>query len=343
MKRITSLLVIIISILSFYSANIPPFTASAEKPVSEVLAALGDEPVDHQPDLTMPGVSAEKGKELALYGITAKPGGGKTGKQSKHFVCTSCHNMVKEDPDLSVSDPQARLMYAQENGIPFLQGTALYGAVNRTAFYNDDYEKKYGELVKPARNNLREAIQLCAIECSQGRKLVPWEMESVLAYLWTLELKMEDLNLTDQEYAKINGAIQQGRGEEKMIELIKSHYLKGSPATFVDPPKSRVEGYPEVKGNPDNGKRVYESSCLHCHENSRYSYYRLDDETLTFKHLNKHIAKYTRYSLYQVGRYGTSPMNGKKAYMPHYTLERMSNQQMEDLRAYIEMRAGSQQ
>ena len=93
------------------------------------------------------------------------------GKQSKHFVCTSCHNIQKEDPDLSIADPQARLEYARDMELPYLPGTTLYGAVNRTSFYNGDYEKKYGDLVKPARNNLREAIQLCAVECSQGRAL----------------------------------------------------------------------------------------------------------------------------------------------------------------------------
>jgi hypothetical protein len=32
-------------------------------------------------------------------------------------------------------------------------------------------------------------------------------------------------------------------------------------------------------------------------------------------------------------------MNGKKAYMPQYTQEKMSDQMMEDLRSYIEQRA----
>ena len=44
---------------------------------------------------------------------------------------------------------------------------------------------------------------------------------------------------------------------------------------------------------------------------------------------------YDQRSIYHVNRYGTKPMGGKKAYMPHYTLEKMSNQQLEDLRAYI--------
>jgi len=305
--------------------------------VDDILKKLGDNSIKHQANL-IKGASAKIGEDLALRGIAKKPSGGKTKIQSKHFVCTSCHNTVKDEPDLRVTDPQARLMYAKENGLPFLQGSTLYGIVNRSNFYNGDYDKKYGDLVKPALNNIREAIQLCAVECAQGRKLKSWETESVLAWLWTLELKMEDLNLTENDYSQINDAVN-GKGDKvKAIELIKSYYQSGSPATFITPPTDRKKGY-GLTGDPENGKLIYELSCQHCHQNKRYSYYNLDDSKLTFKHLNKHMARYTRYSLYQVGRYGTSPMNGKKAYMPQYTQEKMSDQMMEDLRAYIEKRA----
>lgn len=311
----------------------------ANKPVAEVLEELGDEPVEHQVDTAIAGVSVERGRSLVLTGFADKPGGGRLSKQSKQFVCTSCHNVQKEDPDLSVADPQARLLYAQKMGMPFLQGTALYGAVNRTSFYNGDYEKKYGSLVAPARNNLREAIQLCAVECSQGRALKPWELESVLAYLWTIGLEMKDLGLSDKEYKQVNTALAIRKNKEAAVELIKSHYLQASPATFVEPPKDRREGYENIEGDAANGQRVYELSCLHCHEKERYSFFKLDHAKTTFQYLKKHFPQYTRYSVYQVARYGTSPIPGKKAYMPNYTLEKMSHQQLEDLRAYVEQMA----
>jgi len=56
---------------------------------------------------------------------------------------------------------------------------------------------------------------------------------------------------------------------------------------------------------------------------------------MTFRFLEKHLFVYDRYSIYQVVRWGTSPLTGKKAYMPQYTAEKMSVQQLEDLRAYI--------
>ena len=122
------------------------------------------------------------------------------------------------------------------------------------------------------------------------------------------------------------------------MKLLKSKYLVASPATFVKPPEDRKEGYEGIEGNAENGKLVYELSCLHCHENGRYAFFVLDDSKESFKYLKKHIGRYSHASLYQVARYGTSPLNGKRTYMPKYMEEKLSNQQLEDLREYIEWR-----
>ena len=326
-------------IIPFLVVTTEKASVTAEMPVAEVLKQLGDKSITHQPNMGLKGVSAENGKKLFLEGISKNANGKKSKKQSKHFVCTSCHNIVQEDPNLSVSDPQARLEYAQEKNIPFLQGTTMYGAVNRTSFYNGDYYKKYGDLVDKARNDIREAIQLCAVECAQGRPLKHWEIESVLAYLWTLEMKMEDLDLAAVDFQTIKTAVDNGTNQAAAISLLKSKYLQSSPATFIAPPDDRKAGAPNLTGNPDNGKLVYDLSCKHCHEGERYSFFKLDDSQLSLSHLNKHFSKYSRYSTYQVSRWGTSPVPGKKAYMPQYTKERMSIQQLEDLRAYVRQEA----
>lgn len=306
--------------------------------VNTTLKKLDGNAVKHYPDLSIKGASSIVGENLVLNGFSENIKGKTLPKQSKHFVCTSCHNIEKEDPDLSVADPQARLIYTAKKGLPFLQGTTLYGAVNRTSFYNGDYDKKYGDLVKPARNNIREAIQLCAVECAQGRKLKPWELESVLAYLWTLELRLSDLDLSEEELVNISDAINGKVDKAAAAQLVESKFLKASPATFVTPPEDRKAGYPK-QGNPKNGALIYENSCLHCHGESRYSYYALDHSKFSVRHLEKHFDRYSRYSVYQVARYGTPPTYGKRAYMPQYTLEKMSNQQLEDLKAYIKERS----
>lgn len=322
-------------LISFASKE-PQLDITPDTSVDKVLEMLGDTPSPNKPKKGIKGVSVENGRKLVLEGISTDPSGKRTSKQSKHFVCTTCHNVKREDPDLRVSDPQARLEYVTKNGMPLLQGTALYGVVNRTSFYNDDYYKKYGTLVEKAQNDIREAIQLCAIECSQGRPLYDWEMESVLTYLWTIDLKVKDLILSEEEIQMIETAVDDKVKKDDAIELIRSRYLSASPATFADAPKDRKAGYPGLKGDPENGKMVYEAACLHCHEKKRYSMFNLDDSEFSLDHLAKNFPKYTRYSTYKVSRYGTKPMAGKRSYMPQYTLEKMSHQQLEDLRAYVE-------
>ena len=89
-------------------------------------------------------------------------------------------------------------------------------------------------------------------------------------------------------------------------------------------------------GNADNGRLIYENGCLHCHYQGRYSFLHLDKSRLSFKHLRKTMTKFGRHSIYQVIRWGVPSKSGKPSYMPQYTQEKMSDQQLADLRAYIE-------
>jgi len=340
MKKAISILVGVCCFLLFsnlsWKGSQP--VVNGEMAVSDLLVQLGDPAAPHLPNLEVEGVSVERGRDIVLQGWTESPLGGKSPRVSKHFVCTSCHNIERDEPDLSRVDPMARLKYVNEKGLPFLQGSALYGIVDRRSFYNGDYKKKYGDLVDPARHNLREAIQLCATECSQGRHLDDWELESVLAYFWTLDLKLDDLNLSEKDFQKINRAVSDGESKDAVKQLVKHRYMDGFPATFIDPPADRKAGFSNV-GNPETGEMIYESSCLHCHENKRYSFFNLDNSYYSFEYLKKYIPTYSRYSIYNVVRFGTSPKPGKKAYMPHYTKEKMTQQMLEDLRVFIEQKA----
>ena len=331
------ILLLLIAFFSFALADFsePPVDVNEDTSVAEVLEMLGDDPLPHIPDTSLEGVSVEKGRRLVTQGALSGPGG----LVSRHFVCTSCHNIERDEPTLTFDNPQLRLEYVSDKGLPFLPGSSLYGVVNRTSFYNGDYEEKYGDLVKPARNNLRAAIQLCAIECSQGRPLEDAEMESVLSYLWSIGLKIKDLGLSTSELEQIKQALEGAGDTAAAIELINSQYAIAAPATFVKPPDDRRAGYEVTEKDPANGKLIYELSCLHCHENKRYAFFRLDESTFSHQYLEKHIPRYTRYSIYQVIRWGTSPIPGKRSYMPNYTAEKLSHQMVEDLRAYIALRA----
>jgi len=334
-KSLFVAVMIVATAIGFQSAAKSAEPLDKEARLYKTLAQIGYRSVDHLPDLTIKGVSAKVGEDLLKYGFSDR-GDMKVKRQSRHFVCTSCHNVEREDPDLSISDPEARLDYVHHKGLPFLPATTLYGAVNRKEFYNDDYIKKYGELVKPARHDIREAIKLCAVECAQGRELKEWEVESILAYLWTIDLKLGDLNMTTAEEETVANALS-GEGEEiEAIQILESKYLKQSPAHFLTPPARDNKSFNTI-GDPQNGRLVYENSCQHCHYQNKYSYLNLDESSMTFDFLNNKADTYSRYSMYQVIRYGTYSKGGKSSYMPRFPKEKMSNQQMEDLRAYIKV------
>lgn len=321
-------------LVSWNDFDRPLLDVTEETPVQEILEQLTNTP---SPNAINPDIlsSAEQGKELVHQGYTSKNTWGKTRKQSKHFVCTSCHNVTKEFENTTENDPQKRLDYAVEHDLPFLQGSTFYGIVNRTSFYNGDYFKKYGDLVVDARHDIRKSIQLCATECAQGRALADWEIESILKYFWTLQYRVKDIKLNEESKDLVSNAMKGMASKERAADEIKAHYLDYSPASFVEPPVPRKGGREGYQGDPKNGEHIYNLSCLHCHKDQRYSFFNLDNTRLSYRQLARNLKKYNHLSMYQVVRYGTPPVYGKKAYMPHYSLEKMSHQQMEDLRAFV--------
>ena len=311
---------------------------NGDTPLLEVQLALGEQAPQHY--IKIDSQLARKGEEIVRFGRTSGPNGKRTRYVSKYYACTSCHNLEIEDPDLRVSDPAARLSYAKDSGLPFLQGTTFKGIVNRETWYNDDYVKKYGdEKIEIAHKDLRESIQLCAIECSQGRSMEDWEIEAVLAYYWTLQFTLDDLQLDADDLQKLNTLAHDPNNHPDLRTWLRSFYNNKSPAHFYDAPPDKRTGYEGLVGNAQLGKDIYELSCLHCHKAEGVSHYILDHSKFSFRHLQKMIDKDSHFSLYQIIAYGTYAIPGHRPYMPHYPEERMSKQQVEDLRAYVEQMA----
>ena len=301
-----------------------------ETPLSEVMVSLGEEKPLHYRDIKDEQL-IQRGYELITKGRTTDPNGKKSNIISKHFMCTDCHNIQREDPDLRVSDPEKRLDYAIKNEIPFLQGTTLWGIVNRRSWYNDDYIKKYGDLVLPTNDTLVNAIQLCTDVCSQGRRVDDWEIDAMLAYFYSIQITLGDLNLSEEELSELNST--QGKSQEK-IDFLRTKYLTYSPATFLEPRYGDDRNYGE-KGNPENGKEIFNRSCMHCHHGNGVTNMTLHNDKLDFRFLERHMSSNSNKSIYVISRRGTYAKPSYKPYMPLYTLERMSEQQLEDLAAYI--------
>lgn len=314
----------------------PVDTWNEQTPVYEVLQFLGDAAPAHAMQTTPEQI--KMGEELVKLGRTTKPGGGTSKYISLYNNCTHCHNIGREDPDLRLSNPETRLDYVIKNGGAFLQGTTFHGIVNRESWYNDDYVLKYGDLVKPANQSLREAIQLCARECSSGRYLEQWEEDAIVAYYWSLQLKMGELDLTADNWEQLKREAIDPNRHEFLRNGLKTFYKTKSPADFVDPPHDKAKGY-DFTGNAENGQKIWEYGCLTCHREHGISQMVLDNSVMTARKFTRNFDKDKNWSLYEILRHGTHAKPGHRQYMPHYTLERMSHQQVEDLRAFLEQRA----
>jgi cytochrome c553 len=273
---------------------------------------------------------AEMGRQLILNGKAKK------GKLiSIHFKCIDCHNLVKETKEPNDLSPESRLHYAKENNLNFLPASTLWGIYNRKSWYNDDYIKKYGDLIKNAKDSLQNAVQVCAKYCSSGRFLENWEVEAIMHYFKQNELKVKDLSLSAIDKKNILFWQKLDVDEKKeLLNNIESAYTIAFPATFLPTMPRENRKYGEG-ASAENGKELFKRSCLSCHENKRVTYLNLIPDKLSAKYLLKNLDGYTDKNLYQVIRWGTYQKAGRKQYMPHYTKEKMSDQQIEDLVAYL--------
>lgn len=321
-----------------FSASIilRPAPYDPQTSVSSVLMSLGEDAPEHYRG-TVNMEELSKGKDLIQLGGPYKDGKLEY-RISQHYICVDCHNILPESKFAEDNDPASRLEYAKEFNQPYLPGSTLYGITNRTSWFNGDHEKKYGkELIGPARNNLINAIQLCSKECSVGRTLTPEEMESVLHFLNAIDLKMKDLNLSDEELAQISATGQSSEQKAENIKLIRSKFLQGYPANFEEaiPVPDRKMG---EEGNLENGKFIYEKSCLHCHGEGKVTkktVFGNGDGQKNFDWLVKYFKKSNGGSVYWISRHGTSSSSRTPEYMPIYSKEKLSDAQIEDLAAYI--------
>ncbi len=208
--------------------------------------------------------------------------------------------------------------------------------MNRTTWYNGDYLKKY-EDAATANNNLVNAIQLCATQCAMGRELDHWELQAVLEYFWSLELTLEDLNLSQSDWTMLKRTFLQSNQNESLISWLKGMYLPASPATFSTPSKPIIELDRHLP-NIENGKAIYVLSCLSCHQADRATSLTLANSAVSYRLMSDHTDYDADFSVYKAIRSGIKASPGK-GYMPNFSIQRMSNNQMRDLRAFINYQA----
>lgn len=334
--KVLALLSTLIITIAFSEA--PSFEITESTPVWDVMTKLGKVNVNRlDPDKKG---SAQKGQELVMQGFTTNLKGKRTPRTSPKKTCNACHTIQAEHPNPFVINPQSRLEYADSMGIPFLPGAPFQGIVNRVSFFNDDYQTIFTHedrlLVKTGHRDIRKAIQACNKLYAEGRKLEYWELESILAFFWTMELKMGDLELPQEEITMIEQAIETNKDNARAVNTMRRYYREIYPATLVEPiPLAERKKISPVLNSFSNGKRLYQRSCLHCHANKRYSDYKLDKKQKTFAFLKKHFDEENSYhSIYAAMRYSPGHKS-EKCNAPHFTGERLSDQQIQDLRFFI--------
>jgi mono/diheme cytochrome c family protein len=183
------------------------------------------------------------------------------------YRCIHCHNLVREDPVLTRQDPEAReplLSHHPANAgkksgahssspapddssaeVALRPGTTFWGMVNRERFYNGYYARYHrlkvrdGEQLRPMNPaSLSDAVQVCCSYCSAGRFPEDWELDSILAYLWTLELRLKDLQLPAELQQRLLEQLNSGQAEQinAARQELRRHYLIAAGATAVEPP-----------------------------------------------------------------------------------------------------------
>jgi mono/diheme cytochrome c family protein/cytochrome c553 len=312
-----------------------------DTPLWEILEKLGMK--DAPRPKTLANASIEKGKELVHKGFSSK-NGKKTSRLSKFYVCTTCHNVVKEFEDPSKISAADRLDYARKNGIPYLQASTFYGIVNRNSFFNGDYRKQFEKNpdISKASGDLREAIKFCNKNFAQSRDLEEWELESILSYFWTLQFKVSDLKLSQTDKTQIEKSLQSESAKASAISFIQSKYALAMPATILKIPHFKAPDESAYKDSRrlKEGKAIFEQSCLHCHLNKKYSFFSLENELLTFKTMEKATRSENYiFSMYYLTREGLPPRMGHKSAMPLFTAEKLSPEQLESLYLYVSARA----
>lgn len=336
--RFYSLFILLVGILGIYTLDSSRGKLESIDEVNEItleslIQELGGKLPQHAMDDFDPK-KAELGEQLVLTG-QAKKGLFKSKLISPYFTCTDCHNLVNEFSDPRKNDPADRLETAINKNIPFLPGSTLWGVYNRMSWYNGDYVKKYGDLVKKARYSLPEAIQVCAEYCAAGRPLKNWELEAIMHYFKSKELRLKDIALDNNSKLKLaNVAELSERERKKMKTVIESSFVRSYPAKFLPTMPREDRKYGEG-ADAENGREIFNRSCMHCHENGRVTNLHLNRTSLTGQMFVKHLEDYTDESLYQIVRHGTYTMAGRNQYMPLYTKEKMSDEQLESLVAYI--------
>lgn len=266
----------------------------------------------NQPPASQTSAQETAGYEIVSQGRSAFSGGNRL---SAYFYCLDCHGLSHDDR---------------------LPGASFAGLVNRETYFNGASSDRYGDS-SGARSDLVEAIQFCSTKVALGRALEAPEMDAVLAYLWSLELKVSDLSYTGADLAELKRRALNPAERTSIVTEIMEREPLGATSTLGEIPDDTATGY-ETGTDPveENGGKIWAMTCLHCHDAEGASEHFFGDRNSTWERLASMFSAEGEKSLYHRLRQGSFDPAKPEAHMPLFPTERLSNTDVEDLRAYIE-------
>lgn len=305
------------------------------------------------------------GQELIEKGFVAHPPQGPVPSPnlSQEFTCTNCHNTTREDPDLAVQNPEARVEYIRFNHprVWLAPATTFWGMTDRVSFYNDYYAQYHALCVPDVTTNvqvaiggpdaqgncapgtrrmnpyvLEDAIQVCSAYCSVGRYMLRWELDSVLAYLCDMQVHLDDLQLTSAERIEILSALLPPSPDADRVKearaLLATKYLRQAGDTFRDIPAliKNADGTVSAGAYPDGATftgNVQRGETVY--QASCAHCHGTTINPVQGADLSTNVEKF-----YTALAKGIVPPNA--AYMPEFTQQRLSRQQSADLQAYLD-------
>lgn len=313
------------------------------------------------------------GRDLATVGfVNAPPSQEQTSEQiSDHYACVTCHTTTLEGPDPSLADPDEAFAVAQQSGLGqrLTQGAGFVGMVNRHSYYGGLFAKyhglcvplEYGQAFTLPKvcwpegrtmnpQSLEDAIQVCARYCGVGRYLEEWEVLALLTWFWDMELTIDDLALSAAHKREVLEAMAHPDANPDRTGvargLVRASFLKTAPFSmhempvFTDGTPGEYPDGPRPQGDAGRGKDVYAASCLNCHSTQIMPMdgaQLVKDQEIFYKAIVHGGEHSTVRSILRI-----IPNLLGKPYMPEYARERLSRQQIEDIRSYLQTLAEAQ-
>ena len=149
----------------------------------------------------------------------------------------------------------------------------------------------------------------------------------MLAYLWELEVKLEDLDLPELTVKRMLDQLKSNNAKVRLEarEQLRKSYLRSASAQLGELPTASAPGgdtYSDgrsVFGDVAKGRLLYTSACAGCHGSNV--------NPMNGAKLVDTDRRFHRYVLRGTER--------NDLYMPLFTSQRLSRRQMADIRAYL--------